>query len=288
MYLISKTRLYLLFTGITVLIVLLTINSYYVFVDLSPEQPLLSKYFAENIVLYAVIALLILAILLWNTAARHKDVLGELDKIVELSRQSPSVLQIQVNKLGLLGKKISEINANLNELNELKSLKISAQAALSEFLLEESSSRLLLTDAEGRILNFSRGLLEYLEVNEKILRGIFIDEFLPDADPSKLINNLRRTKEVTVRSQIMMGRQRLMIGSVWSFYPILNSKSELVYTIGLLKNTPAEKVTEGEQAGISKRTSTEVPDATQQSHIIDRITDYVRTKFERLKSDDNV
>ncbi len=287
MYLISKTRLYLLFTAIAVLIVLLTINSYYVFIALKSQPPLSSKYFAENVVFYAVIVLLFLAILLANTIARHKDILAELDKIVELSHKSPSVIQTQVNKLGLLGEKISQINANLNELNEVKSLKISAQSALIDFIFKESEGWLLLTDAEGRIVNFSRGLIDKLQMEKINLFGVYIDELLPDTDPSKLINNLRRTKGVTVKSHIVTGHNRATMNSVWAFFPILNSKGKLVYTVGILQDTPPENLEETEQLPFKEKPLI-TPENTQQAHIIDRITDYVRSKFERLKDDDEV
>ncbi len=292
MFLISKMRLYLLFAAITVLLVLLTLNSYSVFVKLNPEHLLTSKYFAENIVFYAVITLIVLAILFGNTLARHKDILGELDKIVELARQSPNLLQTQVNKLGPLGQKIAEINANLNELNELKSLKISAQAALNEFIIASSSDRLLLTDSEGRVINYSRGLLEKLSVNAKHLKGKFVDELLPDTDLSKLLNNLRSTKGVSVKTRIIIDREEPSLNSVWAFFPILNSKSQLIYAVGILENASNEKeIQENQNSNRPISENIQRPDwvdNTPQMHIIDRISGFVRAKLERLKNDDNV
>lgn len=287
MYLISKLRLYLIFAVIAVLIILFTMNSYFVFVKLNSQPALSSKYFAENIVFYAMIVLGILAIVLANTVLRHKELIQELDKVVEISRKDPGSLRTQINKLGLLGEKISQVNANLNELNELKTLKISAQAHLIEFLLAEFTAWLILINTEGRILNLSRSLLDYLNLSEQRLRAIFLDELLSDTDPSQLINNLRRSKNVIVKSRIQAEHNQTATDSVWSFYPILNSKSDLVYCIGLLKSLGSEPMTNSDKIPISEKIG-EFNENTQQTRVIERITDFVRSKFDRLKSDDNV
>lgn len=279
MYLISKLRLYMIFAGFVVLIVLLTINSYFVFIKLNPEHALSAKYFAENIIFYTLIGLIILAILLANTISRHKDLLRELDKIVELSLQGTNSLQVQFKKLGLLGEKISEINGNLNSLNELKSQKISAQSGLVNSLLEKTDARLIITNAEGRILKVSNGLLDYLQVTEKRFANVFIDDLLTDIDPSQLINNLRRTKSVGVKSRLVAERERPVIDSVWAFFPIFNARSELVYCLGLLS----------EQKVIPMPVNPAMPVAQPQepsATVIDRITDFVRSKFERPKNED--
>jgi len=279
MYLISKLRLYMIFAGFVVLIVLLTINSYFVFIKLNPEHALSAKYFAENIIFYTLIGLIILAILLANTISRHKDLLRELDKIVELSRQGTNSLQVQFKKLGLLGEKISEINGNLNSLNELKSQKISAQSGLVNSLLEKTDARLIITNAEGRILKVSNGLLDYLQVTEKRFANVFIDDLLTDIDPSQLINNLRRTKSVGVKSRLVAERERPVIDSVWAFFPIFNARSELVYCLGLLSEQKVIPMPENPAMPVAQP---QEPAAT----VIDRITDFVRSKFERPKNED--
>jgi len=279
MYLISKLRLYMIFAGFVVLIVLLTINSYFVFIKLNPEHALSAKYFAENIIFYTLIGLIILAILLANTISRHKDLLRELDKIVELSLQGTNSLQVQFKKLGLLGEKISEINGNLNSLNELKSQKISAQSGLVNSLLEKTDARLIITNAEGRILKVSNGLLDYLQVTEKRFANVFIDDLLTDIDPSQLINNLRRTKSVGVKSRLVAERERPVIDSVWAFFPIFNARSELVYCLGLLSEQKVIPMPENPAMPVAQP---QEPAAT----VIDRITDFVRSKFERPKNED--
>jgi len=180
------------------------------------EQEL--KLWAENGFFLSLLAGLLLLTIFLAVLKRSRDVLRELDKVRDLARYASFSSSVSLRRLGRLGEKIRLLYLQLTELNDKKSLKISTQAGLIDFLLETGELPLLIIDPAGRISRVSRQYLENFKLGLSDLAGKSLSEVLPDRSWQELADRLE-TGHQTVKEG--SGRETLV------FYPVFNRDAEL-------------------------------------------------------------
>lgn len=232
MYLIKKWWLISIFIIAILIILFIAINGYHIFRLIANQEDLTIKFYIENIVFFALLGILLLLLLLSYTISKSRTIYRELDKIGEVARLSSQPLQHYLERLGILGAKISVINHHLDELNVKKTLKISALTNLNKFLVGRLAPRVIILDNEGKILNASQSVADYLISINAEWQGALVSQFFPDLDVYALLNNLRHTKSVTVRLQYQAG-QDAESSAVIIFYPITDSQNGLAYCVGI-------------------------------------------------------
>jgi len=237
MYLIKKWWLIISFIVAFLIVLMVALDSYFIFRLTVRQENLSLKFFVENIIFYTVLGLIALTGLAYLTFQRSKAIYRELDKIIEISHQGKQPVYLYLERLGELGLKISQINRHLDELNVVKTLKISALSKLYSFLVEKTNHYLLITDIEGKILAASKPVLSETSQIEKNWQGLPLDKFFGGFDFSEMLNNLRHSKSVAVRAHLNLepipGTDFIM-----TFYPITNSRNELSYCVGLKQGEP--------------------------------------------------
>ncbi len=167
MLLVNRNRLYFFYILVCGIITALAINSYWVFhkFNLSANPDL--KYHSENFIYFVILSMLIFLFLFLHIIYRSKDIYKELDKTIDLVKQGTPLTEDQLKKIDVLGKKIFEINSTLNILNEKKTLKITSQSYLVDFLIGYIHKNMLITDIQGRILKVTNSLLHKYNIEEK-------------------------------------------------------------------------------------------------------------------------
>ncbi len=237
MLLLKKWWIYLIFLTAVIIVLLLAIDSYLVFSVLNIQNDLTIKFYLENVIFYAVLGVLLLTILLVVTIVNSRSIFRELDKIAEISRQGTQPVHIHLKRLGALGAKISEINHNLDVFNIKKSLKISALTNLSNFLIDNLGLSVIILDGEGRVDKISPKFAEEMHLADKDFKDTFIEDIFNEIDTRTLINNLRHSKSVAVRTQLKPIAGANTEEIVLIFYPLTNSQNELTYCVGLRRNS---------------------------------------------------
>lgn len=227
MFLISKFRVYLFYFLAVAAFILIGIHGYLTFSELDTGDALSIKYFAENFIFYIIVLLLILTTVFVSALVKSNNIYKELEKVIDLSRQGKYSGGAQLRKLGVLGDKIIEINARLNSLNEMKSLKISSMSNIVNFLLDKTEAAVLLLDAQGMITKVSRRLLEQLGVSEKDLLNKYAENIFDKFNFSNVMLELRKAKYITLKSPLLIESTKPPIDGHLIIYPIMNYKNEI-------------------------------------------------------------
>jgi len=227
MFLITKFRIYLLFIVAMIAFIVIGINGYIIFSHINSGDSMSIKYFAENFIFYILIILILLTIVFVSMLMKSNNIYRELEKVIELSRQGRYSGGSQLKSLGTLGQKIIEINAHLNSLSEMKSLKISSLSNIVNFLLEKSDLAVFVLDAQGMIIKVSNHLLGLLEIDEKNIVNRYAENVLDQFNFSNVIIELRKSKYVTMRSSFNVESFEKPMDLYLVIYPIFNYRNEI-------------------------------------------------------------
>jgi transcriptional regulator with PAS, ATPase and Fis domain len=207
------------------LILFLGINGYLTVKGVSVQDDLSFKYIAENFLFISFILIIVLVIVFLFILFKSRNVIKELDKIVELSQQGDYSPSRHLEKLGTLGEKISDLNAQISTLNDMKSVKISSISNLNDFLLNKIDAKLLITDISGQIVKVSKSFLDSFDIEKKNIIDKNIEELIENLDIRSLNSELKSRKSFILKGGIRL--KNLENGKYFIFYPISNMKNQL-------------------------------------------------------------
>lgn len=168
----------------------------------------------------------------------------ELDKAVTLLRggsgrviQRDALVNV-LRRTGELGKKVQEMNRTLDELNQAKSLRISALNSLIDIILKQEDSRIIVFDVSGKISHCSSGMLEKSELHRTDLLGNSITDFIKDIHPRSLIYELDKKKSEVVYEKLEFEKNLISYKGKTTFVPVYdrdNLLSDVMMVLGDLK-----------------------------------------------------
>lgn len=227
MYLISKLRIYSIYLFTLIVFIGYAVYSYIALTNISSEEVLSIRFFAENFLYFTLILIIIMTFVFLSTILKSRNIFKELDKVIELSRQGKYLSGNQLKKLGILGEKVIEINSQLNSLNEMKSLKISSLSNVINLLLEKSKLNIMLLDAQGQISKVSDQLLAELQIADKDIIGQYAENILENFSYSNVINELKKTKFVALKSPLNLDVMGQPADVNVVIYPILNYRNDV-------------------------------------------------------------
>jgi hypothetical protein len=154
-------------------------------------------------------------------------VFREIDKVTELSAHGRYYSGDYTRKLGKLGEKINRLFGELNRLDEMKSLKISALSNLTGFFLENGNLHCFITDIQGSIGSVSKRLCEKLKIDGKALKGRTLSEVVKDFDFAGVTAELERNRTPVMRKGLVLVLGETSVQGQFTFYPVFNSKNGL-------------------------------------------------------------
>ncbi|MDD5765710.1 MAG: PAS domain-containing protein [Candidatus Marinimicrobia bacterium] len=231
MLLVNRNRLYFFYILVCGIITALAINSYWVFhkFNLSANPDL--KYHSENFIYFVILSMLIFLFIFIHIIYRSKDIYKELDKTIDLVKQGTPLTEDHLKKIDVLGQKIFAINSTLNILNEKKTLKITSQSYLVDFLIGYIHQNMLITDIQGRILKVTNSLLHKYNVEEKEIVDRFIHSFVQNLNFFVVVADLRGSKNTSFEASVKFNKDENFVICYLSFYPVYNQKNELTNCI---------------------------------------------------------
>ena len=231
MLLINRNRLYFSYFLVSGIILALAINSYWVFQKFNLSANPNLKYHSENFIYFVILSMFILFFTFLHIIFRSKDIYKELDKIIDLVKHGTPLSEEQLKKIGILGEKILDINSTLNTLNEKKTLKITSQSYLIDFLIGYVHKNMLITDIQGRILKVTDSLLNKYNIEEKDIVDKFIHSFVQNLNFFVVVNDLRGSKNTLFEASVKFKQDENFTICYLSFYPVYNQKNELTNSI---------------------------------------------------------
>jgi len=277
MFLISKFRVYMFYVFAVVAFLLIGFHGYLTFSHVEAGDALTLKYFAENFIYYGIVLLIILTVIFISTLVKSKNIYRELEKVIELSRQGKYFSGDQLKKLGKLGDKIIDINSQLNSLNEMKSLKISSLSNTVNFMLDKSNLSVLVLDAQGLISKVSRKLLEDLQIEEKDILNKFAEDILDNFNYSNVINELKKSKYVILKSPLIIETSNLRIDVNMVIFSIFNYRNDISNcACVLLSEETFQQLAERKSSIAFKQESKKIPIEDQDLPLYKKFTDLFR------------
>ena len=142
------------------------------------------KYFAETILFMTIASAVLCVGTIFMLYRRSRRIIRELDKLIDLNRFKQYSPQESLRKMGVLGERINLLYAQMNDLNERKSVKISAQSGVIEFLLQNIGLPLIVLDVTGRATEASRKYLEAASISAEDLRTVPIEKIVSESEVS--------------------------------------------------------------------------------------------------------
>jgi PAS domain-containing protein len=180
---------------------------------------------SENLVYLAIVFVGVAAVFVFGLAARSRNITRELDKIIDIARYGSFSFEESLRRMGPLGDKIQGLNTRLADLNEKKSLRISALAAINAFLINNIRLPVLITDITGKVTAVSPRAVERLGQERASIVGLYVKEVIPEADFQQVVSRLEKEHvELKVEGE----------GDPVTYFPILNRSNEVANVICLL------------------------------------------------------
>lgn len=217
---------------------LITALGYYGFTilnSINTANDLRLKFIAENFLFYSAIFISILVFMAVIAAKKSHKLFRDLDKIAELTHHGQNHTSEYLKRIGKLGQKIDALFIQLNKLNEMKSLKISALTNLNEFLCDNFDMKLFILDRLCRIINISKTLLQKLNMEEDSMINESIAEHAKGLDCDEIVAELETLRKPITRKDIEMNENDKYKGD-FIFYPIFNSRNELSNIVCILED----------------------------------------------------
>lgn len=180
------------------------------------------RFQAESFLFYFIITAAVLttgfSVLLFRV--RHVD--RQLDKLIEMSKYSDIYPAKHFVGLGPLGERLKLIYRQINNLNIRKTMKISALANLNEFLLNNISLPLVVTDVTGIILYSNSSFADKFSSTRGELKSSKIDHIFSELNIPVLMLELSR-QHIPVEKE----SNRINL----TCYPVHNVSAEMNYVV---------------------------------------------------------
>jgi|GEM_PF-4514981 len=235
MFMVRNWLLYLVFALSLAAVLFLGFYGYEVFVvgDVAKAADL--KYHAEQLAYISLVLVTLLALAMAWLIFSSRRLYSEVDKIAQLTQHGHNHVGQYLRRLGRLGGKLAVVFHQLSVLNEMKSLKISAMANLSAFLIDNMDMSLLMLDADGRTVQCSKRFLLVQKTEKRAILGKRLGDLVDGVDFAEIARELGRTrKAVTVPPQKVEGALRYK--GHYILYPIFNSADGLVNVLCIMES----------------------------------------------------
>lgn len=149
-----------------------------------------------------------------------------------------------MRKLGRLGEKINRLFGELNSLNEMKSLKISAVSNLVSFFLENAFLHCFIADIRGTIGSVSKRFAEKLKTDGHEVIGHSLTDMIKELDFAELKTEMERNWIAVSKKGLMLVTSDTTLQGQVTFYPVFNARNELSNIVGVSeKETLIEGIT---------------------------------------------
>ncbi len=139
-----------------------------------------ARFMGEWLLYACIVCATVFLILFFRLFIRSRNVMRELDKLIEFSKSSGIPSGAGLRKLGKVGEKISRLYAQINMLNDKRGLRISALSNLIDLLTGNMEISILVTDVTGMIIHATKEYLEKQHLTRADCIGASIEEMVSE------------------------------------------------------------------------------------------------------------
>lgn len=234
MILVRKRYLFTLTILFCLLVVFGEIKFFMAIQSVNTHTNLELKYEMENFIFATILVLLMVLLFFLGFIRSSENILKRLDKMIQLSEYGKHDVSAHMSKMGALGRKFTYLTHHLNNMNEMRILKISSLSGIVDFLVGRSSEALFLTDSQGKILDCSRKFeKELMKQDKKNVISKNLNEFLVDDDFRSLVSELKHERFGLEKEKVGLLIDGKEHKKKAFFKPIKNSKGDISNVIGI-------------------------------------------------------
>lgn len=230
MLVINKKSFYSLLVATIASIIIIGFNYYRVF-QVVTENNLQIKYQNENIIFTTILLTIFIIAFFGLLAAKSKNILNILDKVIDLTKNGNYEIAKHLKKSGNLGDKISKIIGNLNELNKLKSLKISSLVNINEYFIRNLKNMTFLLDSRGIIETVNEQFVLDCALKENIFIGKKIDNYFMGINFQEILFELNKNHNQVQKHNIELKINNKEFKETLVFIPLFNSQYQIDYVL---------------------------------------------------------
>ncbi|MEA3489818.1 MAG: PAS domain-containing protein [Candidatus Omnitrophota bacterium] len=235
MILVKKKYLYVLTVLLCIIVIFGEIRYFHAIESANLTADLDIKYEVENFIFAAIVLFIIVFVFLINFVRASRNILKKLDKMIEVSEYGKYDISSHLNEMGKFGSRIKYLLYYQNNLNEMKSLKISSLSGLNNFLLGKIEKMLFIADYSGNIINCSDCLPRRLEIAKENIIGQDINELFSDVRSEGLFAGLNKKRNPLAIDDLRMKINEKERKCGVTFHPIFNANNEVSHIVGVIE-----------------------------------------------------
>jgi transcriptional regulator with PAS, ATPase and Fis domain len=153
--------------------------------------------------------------------------------MIELSEYGKYDISGHLKKLGRLGEKIKLLLYRSDELNEMKSLRISSQSGIIDLLTEKYKAPLFLLNRHGNVVNCSKEFLDMMNTERNAIIKKGFNEIFREMSYEDLFFDIEKVRDHITKKEAVaeLGGTRKKLDL--ELYPIANSEGQISHIIGI-------------------------------------------------------
>ncbi len=202
MLLIDKKHI-LLFTFFNLLFVLIMgIFGYASFHKYIVDDTIIIKIIAERFIFITVFSIIFLITFLIYFILKQRNIYKELDKLISITGYSNYNPTVFFSKFGKLGYRLNILNKELNNINNMKSLKISTLSKIIESLINACETACFIFDLRGEIIHINSIFLKQFKISVEQIKSIKTPDIF-GLNISQILTKLTDVQRITERNMIL-------------------------------------------------------------------------------------
>lgn len=220
MLIIRKTVLIIISAAAASATVFTTVSAYNRLINSETMTSADLKFLAEQYLFIGILLTLIITTALLLLIFRSRNINNELDKLIRQDKLNPAGTKTGLLRLGSIGVKLNLLYKQIDEVSEMRGLKISALSNAAEFLSLNVEQPMIIIDVTGRIIQVSRGYLDK--------SGMSRSEIV-DADISSVINGIQIKSVLSRLEKKRLPAHFNTAGAGYKWIPLHNKNNEISY-----------------------------------------------------------
>ncbi len=177
---------------------------------------------AESFLFAALLIALVIIVFFSHALIKSRNISREMAKLIHLSSIGGFTPGTSLKRLGKLGEQINDLYYHLNSMSKKRSMKITSQAALLDFITTNAQIPVVTTDSTGRILYSSKTLLDRNNTAKNEIINKEIEHLLPNINIATVYNEMSVSHTVFKYTE---DKEPVEI------YPITGEGNEIAYLV---------------------------------------------------------
>lgn len=230
MLIIRKSLIIILAAASAVSTILITAAAYLRILNAGTISKADLEFSAEEYLFGGILLSLLISMAFVFLIIKSRNISRELDRLIKREKLNPASTKTGLLKLGKIGIKLNILYRQIDEVSEMRGLKISALSNVAEFLTLNLDKPIIIIDVTGKIIQVSRGYLNKSGMNRSELLEQNIDSIITGIDIKTVLSRLEKKR---------LSTSFIIADSEYSWTPIYNRNNKISYiAVGQAEKNP--------------------------------------------------